>query len=357
MKYRYSVQVGVRKIKTKSTIALATVGLILGTGGLSLMSLGSAYAASCTPTGFIRDGMNLTAAQIGGNVTGTLDATGCNIGVYYNSLHPGNVSKADISGANYYGVVVDGGSGNVSVNVKNSTVHNIGETPFNGDQHGNAIYYYGLGTPGHVSGDVSNNQVSNYQKGGVIVNGQNATVDVHNNSVTGLGVVNYIAQNGIQFGYGAKGSAHDNTVNGNAYSGQNNASSCGILLFGGLGYPLTTNIDVHNNSLANNDIGVCLANYNASGSAGPTTPTNNDVHNNSISSDQLTNVSGNGNSQGYQAGISDSGNRDDIHNNAISGTGYAPQDSPSMFATPIDLSAPYSIHANSHNNTYDGKPV
>ena len=39
-------------------------------------------SATCTPTGFFRDGINLTAAQIGGSVTGTLDATGCNIGAY-----------------------------------------------------------------------------------------------------------------------------------------------------------------------------------------------------------------------------------------------------------------------------------
>ena len=43
----------------------------------------SASAATCTATGFFRDGINLTAAQIGGTVTGDLDATGCNIGSYF----------------------------------------------------------------------------------------------------------------------------------------------------------------------------------------------------------------------------------------------------------------------------------
>jgi len=41
------------------------------------------FAARCTPTTFMRDSMFLTAAQIGGDVTGPLDATGCDIGVYY----------------------------------------------------------------------------------------------------------------------------------------------------------------------------------------------------------------------------------------------------------------------------------
>ena len=87
-------------------------------------------SATCTQTGFYADGINLTAAQIGGPVTGTLDATGCNIGAY----NPTNVTGADIYGANYFGVLVNG----TNVDVTNSSIHNIGEVPFNGAQHGNA---------------------------------------------------------------------------------------------------------------------------------------------------------------------------------------------------------------------------
>ena len=58
------------------------------------------------PTGFVRDGIDLTAARIGGTVTGAVDATGCDIGVY----NPTRVTNADIHGARYYGVVVNGGT-------------------------------------------------------------------------------------------------------------------------------------------------------------------------------------------------------------------------------------------------------
>jgi hypothetical protein len=46
-----------------------------------------AQAASCTATGFIRDAIDLTAAMINppGTVTGDVDATGCNIGIYYSA--------------------------------------------------------------------------------------------------------------------------------------------------------------------------------------------------------------------------------------------------------------------------------
>ena len=84
----------------------------------SLPAVTSATATSCTQTGFFRDSINMTAAQIGGNVTGSLDAGGCNIGVYYGSGKTGTVKGATVKNANYYGIVNDGGS----VSVSNSTV-------------------------------------------------------------------------------------------------------------------------------------------------------------------------------------------------------------------------------------------
>ena len=93
--------------------------------------------ATCTPTGFYRDGIDLTAAKIGGKVTGDLDATGCDIGVYYGPGTKGSVKKATIKNAKYFGVVNYRGK----VNVKNSTISQIGNTPFDGSQHGVGILY------------------------------------------------------------------------------------------------------------------------------------------------------------------------------------------------------------------------
>ncbi len=94
-------------------------------GGVVLavaLSLGAAarVEAACAPTGFYVDGINLTAALINpGDVTGTLDATGCHIGVYYDdgtdggSVVGGTINAATISGANYFGIVVNGGGARV----------------------------------------------------------------------------------------------------------------------------------------------------------------------------------------------------------------------------------------------------
>src|SRR5260370_12319109 len=113
--------------------------------GLSMTT--AAEAATCTATGFVRDSVDLTAAQIGGTVSGSLDAGGCDIGVYFAT--PGSVTPgAQIFGARYFGVVNDG----TSVTVKGASIHNIGENPFNGSQHGVGIYFTNGGS-GAIDGN------------------------------------------------------------------------------------------------------------------------------------------------------------------------------------------------------------
>ena len=174
----------------------------------------------CQATGFVRDGIDLTAAQIGGSVTGTLDASSCNIGVYYAPGNGGSVSGADIYGANYFGVVANG----VSVDVTDSSIHDIGESPFNGSQHGVGVFY------SEATGSVSGNSISDYQKNGVVVSGSGAAVTVSDNTVEGLGPVSFIAQNGIQISYRATGLVTGNSVSGNWYTPAT-WTACGLLFY------------------------------------------------------------------------------------------------------------------------------
>jgi hypothetical protein len=91
-------------------------------------------ATTCTQTGFFRDSINMTAALINppGTVSGTVDGTGCNIVIYYSPGAGGAIKNADLFGANYFGVVVNGDAGAVNVDITNSSIHNIGEVPHNG---------------------------------------------------------------------------------------------------------------------------------------------------------------------------------------------------------------------------------
>jgi hypothetical protein len=325
-----AIERGRKSMKRKLTLSLIT-GLVLA-GALGA----SPASAACTPTGFIRDGMNMTAKVIAdGDISGqTIDASGCNIGIYYGPGTSGTVESSEVSGSNYFGIVVTGedsvGSiGTTSVDIASNKIHNIGEKPFNGTQHGVGVYYYAFRDGASATGAISGNAVYLYQKGGIVANGPNAAVSISGNTVTGNGPVIYIAQNGIQIGFGGDGMIMRNQVTGHSYTGPNGASSAGILIFGGCGNELTTGVRIVKNVVGSsnppdgNDMGVALANYDPTCAMAPTTATNNKVINNTITNTELTNNSGNG-ATGYQAGIYDSGNNDKLINNDISGAGYAP---------------------------------
>jgi hypothetical protein len=317
----------------RARIALAAAVVAVLGGGLVAALPTPAMAATCTPTGFERDGINMTAAQIGGNVTGTLDATGCNIGVYYDNTTSGNVTDAEIFGADYFGVVVNGDVVAVSVNVTDSFIHDIGESPLDGTQHGNAIYYRAFG--GTASGTISGNTITNYQKNGITTNGS-VSATITDNTVTGQGRVDYIAQNGIQLGYGAKADVTGNRVTGNAYTGGGGVSSAGILVVGGPcfgDFPYTTGLDIKKNTMTDNDVGVWLFNADTACNA-PTTKTNNSVKLNTISNNAVTNTTGYSANCGYQVGVADVGYKDLIVNNKISGVGYTPQAGDDCTGTP-----------------------
>lgn len=323
----------------------------------------SAHAASCTTVNTSKG--SLTAAQVGGTVNGDLDATGCDIGAYFNGSNPGSVNGATVHDANQYGVFVDGNAGDTSVNVTNSEVYNIGHhsgssfTP-NGGQYGVGVYYYGLGTTGTASGNVSGNNVHDYQKGGVVINGENASAQVKDNTVDGLSNVPFIAQNGIQFGYGGSGQALNNTVNGNWYTGANWAST-GILVFE------SSNVNVDKNTLAGNQTGIDAESWCYNGV--PNANNNKFVNNDISGSDYGAIVA----AYSYFSSCDAQANNNKVTNNTLNGTdnagsegvfvgaavvtsGYSPtadnnkviHNKISGFETPTDtgLSTTSKVHAN-----------
>lgn len=78
---------------------------------------------------------------------------------------------------------------------------------------------------------VTANRVIRYQKGGIVANGEAVTARVAGNTVVGFGRTAVIAQNGIQFGFGAAGTPDGNYIEGNFYTPATFASA-GILVFG-----------------------------------------------------------------------------------------------------------------------------
>src|ERR1700694_1457415 len=257
-------------------------------------------AATCTATGFIRDGIDLKAALINpSSVPATLDATGCEIGVYYNHNKSGGVvtlNQVDIWGAQYFGVAVNADGGPLTVHITNNFIHNIGNLPFDGSQHGVGLYLRAFFTH-NLTGEVMGNTVSAYQKGGIVATRGGVKLSKwDNNKVYGLGHLNFIAQNGIQISYGAvpsPGEVLNNTVTGNSYIGTGDVSSGGILVLGGPGFgncpdgdpcPYEKNVLVGINStfttlgpnfVFNNDVGIWMFNLAGDGVSAPPTPTTN----------------------------------------------------------------------------------
>ncbi len=326
--------------------------------GLFLTSI-TIPAFTCTTTSL----NGLTAAMVNPSttVTGPIDAGGCDIGIFFDG-GKGSINQAEIYNAVRFGVVVDGDNNNVAVDIRNSSIHNIGDNPFSGNQYGVAIYYRAYFLAGSASGTISGNQISDYQKGGIVANGQGTSVIITDNTVTGQGPVDYIAQNGIQVGYGATASVMQNTVSGNSYTGTSTVSG-GIIVVGGAGYGncpdgypclLTVGTRIVGNTVINNDIGIWLTNIIDAAGDPPTSATNVKAVNNVISSDGLHNDYG---GFGYQAGVADQGNNDKIINNSISGAGYNSATYPSAYVVPIDADSSFTNRPKVHANAFDGTPT
>lgn len=295
-----------------------------------------AYAqATCTATGFTFNGSpNLTAALINppGTVSGEVNATGCDIGIYYSSSVQGQVSDADVFGTDYFGIVNNG----ANVNIENSTISNIYPTPLSGVEQGFGIFWV---PQSGATGTIQGNYIFEYQKDGIAVRGPNASATIKGNTVIGFGPYNAIAQNGIEVGLGAKADIVGNVIVGNSYTGPNEAAAGGLLVYGGACYggPATTNIVVTRNTGFGNDIGVWFTNLDADCNT-LTSPTKNDATFNTLINNAITNTSGDV-TEGYQAGISDQGDMDSILHNVTCGLGYTPPGTAAAAVFAIDLTA------------------
>jgi hypothetical protein len=292
---------------------------------------------------------------------------------------------ANVCNDNLYGVLVEGGA---ALELATSVVESIGADPLTsagGCQGGVGIEAGNSYTKqiGHVV--LVSDTVRGYQKNGITADGAGSTAFVTNSTVTGAGATPYIAQNGIQISTGATGQIIASTISGNNYTGTGEASSTGVLVYGGGascsgGDPqsgLVRNTGVSHSTLVNNDIGIALFNLNPACDKSAATPTRDTACFNTISNSHGypggvasadANISGLVTSTGYvgdQAGVSDTGNHDTICNNKISGAGYAPLDKASSlpnppgpaWVRPVDVySFAAAIHPQVTGNRYDGKP-
>lgn len=134
------------------------------------------------------------------------------------------------------GILFDGASGSIT----NSAVITIKRGLSSGCQEGNGIEIRNFDGTGTQTVTIDNNVVRDYQKNGITANGD-VSVTITTNTVQGAGRVDYIAQNGIQFGFGATGQVSGNSITDNFYTGCSNRDAAktgctpfvaaGLLLF------------------------------------------------------------------------------------------------------------------------------
>jgi hypothetical protein len=250
-----------KRLVTLAALAVAAIGIA------SLIGTVSASAAVCTPTGLVRDGIDLTAAVVNPTtpVTATVDATGCNIGVYYGPGTTGHVgdltTPPEIFGANYYGVV----SNAAAVDIEYVSIHDIGENPLNGSQHGVGVLYTtinqaGASTGAAATGAIDHAVITNYQKNGMVISGAGASAQVSLNTVTGEGSISYIAQNGIQVSFGGSAKVFGNEVTLNNYA-PSKITACGLLLYKAGGVSASTKTGLSfvkaENTIHDNETDIC----------------------------------------------------------------------------------------------------
>lgn len=134
-------------------------------------------------------------------------------------LGKGN-SNYRMQGISYY---------NAGGEVNNVEIKNIKETPASGSQHGIGLYVYiDDGTSRLFS--ANNLNIHDYQKNGTVFAGEGLTANISNSVIYGFGQIDFIAQNGIQYSYGATGKAENNKVYDNYYTPETWAAT-GILVF------------------------------------------------------------------------------------------------------------------------------
>ena len=235
------------------TSGLTTLALLFGASSASAVT-------ACLPTDFTQDSHTLTAALINppdSLVPENLDATGCDIGIYYNSGSHSLTGK-HVFGSTYYGVLSNN-EGTVTT-FSGGSVYEVGEHPHNGTQHGIDIAWRN-----GADGGIDHSQIYDYQKGGVLAAGSGTNVSTQSNVVRGLGPVPFIAQNGVQYSSGATGAVNNNYIADNQYTGctkqQQNAGQCTYVVSTGILLVAVAQnaVDTKNNTYRNNDVNLLNA--------------------------------------------------------------------------------------------------
>lgn len=147
------------------------------------------------------------------------------------------------------GIMFEGASGSISHN----TVTGINKGA-SGCQEGNAIEVrnapFDGSHPGTTMVEVGHNDLVDWQKTGIVANGD-VMVSVHHNKIFASATQDNLAANGLQLGFGALGLATQNLIYGNQWKGTSPWAATAVLVY------LADVVHVSKNNIrGNSDIGL-----------------------------------------------------------------------------------------------------
>jgi hypothetical protein len=252
------------------------------------------------PDGYTLDGKGYTITAVdppAGHFTGAVVANeGTNASVKNLTVTTAGLSNVCDSGADRLrGIMFEGASGSITHN----TVMGINQGP-SGCQEGNAIEVRNApfdGThPGTVSVELAHNNIVDYQKTGIVANGD-VNVAIHHNAIGASATQENLAANSVQLGYGAMGYITYNNIEGNQWKGTSDYAATAVLVYSADG------VEVSNNNIrGNSDIGVYF--YGDNGI----------VHNNRIFDEGPDHPN-----SGYDYGLGNWGANNSVTNNKVRG--------------------------------------
>jgi len=206
------------------------------------------------PDGFTLDGKGNTITAVdppaGHFVGAVVQNDGTEAHVKNLIITSDSLSNVCDAGANRLrGIMFVSASGSITHN----EVVNINQGA-SGCQEGNAIEIrnapFNGNHPNTQTVEISHNKLTDWQKTGIVANGD-VNVNIQHNQVGASATQQNLAPNGIQLGFGALGSVTQNNVDGNQWLGPSNFAGTGILIV------LVDDVDVSKNIIqGNSDVGI-----------------------------------------------------------------------------------------------------
>lgn len=250
----------IRMFLTSAIALLVSTGTALAGGTCTFTSVGSIMQldGNCmtdesitVPNGMTLDGQGFTITAVdpaGDHFRGGVIENGgalahvTNLGVTTSGL----ANACDAGADRLRGILFDGASGSIT----HSVVSDINQGS-SGCQEGNGIEIRNApfdGThPATVSVTVQHNVVTDWQKTGILANGD-VDVEVSHNKVGSSATQDDLAANSVQFGFGALGAITQNEVGGNEWRGTSFFAASAILVFSANGPDVVNNRIMEGNS-------------------------------------------------------------------------------------------------------------